>query len=103
MANKRLYQIAKELNISHNEIIKFLESNEINVTNHMMPVDNIIYDSIMLEFSKEKKQVERQSPKGFNLLAYKLNKAFKTPMPYLAFLGIGIWLFVYFLLINIRF
>ena len=24
MANKRIYQIAKELNISHNEIIKFL-------------------------------------------------------------------------------
>ena len=44
------------------------------------------------------KQDERQSPKGFNLLAYKLNKAFKTPMPYLAFLGIGLWLFVYFLL-----
>ena len=60
MPNKRIYQIAKELNISHNEIIKFLESNEIKVSNHMMPVDNNIYDTIMLEFSKEKKQVERQ-------------------------------------------
>ena len=60
MPNKRIYQIAKELNISHNEIIKFLESNDIKVSNHMMPVDNNVYDTIMLEFSKEKKQVERQ-------------------------------------------
>ena len=60
MPNKRIYQIAKELNISHNEIMKFLESNDVKVTNHMMPVDNNIYDTIMLEFSKEKKQVERQ-------------------------------------------
>ncbi|MAW74738.1 MAG: translation initiation factor IF-2 [Candidatus Marinimicrobia bacterium] len=60
MPNKRIYQIAKELNISHNEIIKFLESNDVKVSNHMMPVDNNVYDTIMLEFSKEKKQVERQ-------------------------------------------
>ena len=60
MANKRIYQIAKELNISHNEIIKFLRDNKVEVSNHMMPVDNIIYDSIMVEFSKEKKQIERQ-------------------------------------------
>ena len=60
MPNKRIYQIAKELNISHNEIIKFLESSDIKVSNHMMPVDNNVYDTIMLEFSKEKKQVERQ-------------------------------------------
>jgi len=60
MAQKRIYQIAKELNISHIEIIKFLENNEVKVKNHMMPVDENVYDSIMLEFSKEKKQVERK-------------------------------------------
>lgn len=59
MADKRIYQIAKELNISHNEIIKFLEGKDIKVSNHMMPVENSIYSIILMEFSKEKKQVER--------------------------------------------
>ena len=56
---KRIYQIAKELNISHLQILKFLESKSIDVPNHMAFVNNDIYDSILLEFSKEKKQVER--------------------------------------------
>jgi len=56
---KRIYQIAKELNISHIQILKFLESKNIKVQNHMAFVNNDTYDSILLEFSKEKKQVER--------------------------------------------
>ena len=60
MAQKRIYQIAKELNISHVEIIKFLKSKDISVANHMAPVDNNIYDSILMEFSKEKASIERQ-------------------------------------------
>ena len=57
--DKRIYQIAKELNISHIQILKFLESKDIKVQNHMAFVGNDIYDSILLEFSKEKKQVDR--------------------------------------------
>ena len=60
MSNKRIYQIAKELNISHNDIIKFLEQSDVKVSNHMMPVDPNVYNSIMMEFSKEKKIVDRQ-------------------------------------------
>ena len=60
MAQKRIYQIAKELNISHVEIIKFLKSKDIEVANHMAPVDNNIYDSILMEFSKEKASIDRQ-------------------------------------------
>ena len=60
MAEKRIYQIAKELNISHVEIIKFLKSKDIEVANHMAPVDNNIYDSILMEFSKEKASIDRQ-------------------------------------------
>ncbi len=56
---KRIYQIAKELNISHVEIIKFLKSKNVEVANHMAPVDNNIYDSILMEFSKEKATIER--------------------------------------------
>ena len=40
MKEKRIYQISKELNISHHEIIKFVENNGFKVTNHMMPVSN---------------------------------------------------------------
>ena len=59
MTNKRIYQIAKELNIAHHDIVDFLESKGIKVSNHMMPVDSSTYSSILMEFSKEKKQVER--------------------------------------------
>ncbi len=59
MKEKRIYQISKELNISHHEIIKFVENNGFKVTNHMMPVSNEIYSLILTEFSKEKTQVER--------------------------------------------
>ena len=55
---KRIYQIAKELNISHIQILKFLKGKKINVANHMAFVDNDIYDTILMEFSKEKKQVD---------------------------------------------
>ncbi len=59
MSQKRIYQIAKELNISHVEIIRFLKSKDIDVANHMAPVDNNVYDSILMEFSKEKATIER--------------------------------------------
>ena len=60
MSQKRIYQIAKELNISHVEIINFLKDKGMEVTNHMAPVDNNIYDSILMEFSKEKASIDRQ-------------------------------------------
>ena len=59
MKEKRIYQISKELNISHHEIIKFVENNGFKVSNHMMPVSNEIYSLILTEFSKERRQVER--------------------------------------------
>ena len=59
MKEKRIYQISKELNISHHEIVKFVENNGFSVSNHMMPVTNEIYSLILTEFSKEKTQVER--------------------------------------------
>ena len=59
MKEKRIYQISKELNISHHEIMKFVENNGFKVSNHMMPVSNEVYSLILTEFSKEKTQVER--------------------------------------------
>ena len=56
---KRIFQIAKELNISHHEIIQFLESNGTPTDSHMAPVTSEVYDEILLEFSKDKLQIER--------------------------------------------
>ncbi|MCH7819647.1 MAG: translation initiation factor IF-2 [Candidatus Marinimicrobia bacterium] len=59
-AKKRIYQIAKELNLSHEEIISFLKENEISVSSHMSPVDETTYNKILAEFAKEKVIVERE-------------------------------------------
>ena len=56
---KRIFQVAKELNISHLEIIQFLENNGISASSHMAPVTSEVYDDILLEFSKDKLQIER--------------------------------------------
>ena len=59
-AKRRIYQIAKELNLSHEEIITFLEANDIEVKSHMSPVDSDVYNKILAEFAKEKVLVERE-------------------------------------------
>ena len=46
MPKKRIFQIAKELNISHLEIISFLKDNGISVTSHMAPIEDDIYESL---------------------------------------------------------
>lgn len=42
--------------------------------------------------------VSERPPAGLHYFLHKSRKALKTPMPYLAFIGIGIWLLSYFLL-----
>ena len=44
------------------------------------------------------KGVTGQGPSGLYLFFYKTKKSLKTPMPYLAFVGIGLWVLSYFLL-----
>ena len=56
---KRVFQIAKELNISHLEILSFLKNKGEEVSSHMAPVSPDRYDEILLEFSKDKQQSER--------------------------------------------
>ena len=56
---RRIFHIAKELNISHLEIMSFLKEDGISVSSHMAPVDADVYDKILGEFSKERQQIER--------------------------------------------
>ena len=59
MAKTRIFQIAKELNISHTDILSFLRSRDVEVSSHMSPVDENVYKMILGEFSKDKEQVDR--------------------------------------------
>ena len=59
MAQRRIFQIAKELNISHTDILSFLDGKKIKVASHMAPVDDDIYQLIISEFHKDKESVDR--------------------------------------------
>ena len=59
MPKKRIFQVAKELNISHLEIMSFLKDNGVEISTHMSPVDDDVYESILSEFNKERLEIER--------------------------------------------
>ena len=59
MAKVRIFQIAKELNLSHTDILNFLKARNIKVSSHMSPVDEATHKEIMNEFAKDKEQVDR--------------------------------------------
>ena len=55
----RIFQIAKDLNISHTEILTFLKSKGVEVASHMSPVDKATQDIIQAEFHKERQDIDR--------------------------------------------
>ncbi len=56
---KKVFQVAKELLVSHQEIIAFLQKGGYkSVKTHMSPVDDEMLDKILAKFSKEKKHAE---------------------------------------------
>ena len=59
MAQHRIFQIAKELNISHTDILSFLDGKKIKISSHMAPVNDEIYQLILSEFHKDKESVDR--------------------------------------------
>ena len=59
MAKRRIFQIAKELNISHTEILSFLKGKSITVGSHMAPIDEETYAIVMEEFHKDKESIDR--------------------------------------------
>ena len=59
MAKRRIFQIAKELNISHTEILSFLKGKGIAVGSHMAPIDEETYAIVMEEFHKDKESIDR--------------------------------------------
>ena len=65
MPKKRIFQVAKELNISHIEIIDFLKSTGVTVSSLMAPLEDDIYESILSEFNSLK-SIEILSNLSFN-------------------------------------
>ena len=59
MAKRRIFQIAKELNISHTEIMSFLKGKSIAVGSHMAPINEETYAIVMEEFHKDKESIDR--------------------------------------------
>jgi len=55
----RVFQIAKELNISHTEILSFLKEKGVEIASHMSPVEDDVYQLILTEFAKDKEAVDR--------------------------------------------
>lgn len=56
---KRIYQIAKQINISHQEIMDFLQEKGIKATSHMSPVDEDTYSLILEKFAPEIHKLEQ--------------------------------------------
>ena len=55
----RIFQLAKELNISHTDILDFLKSKDISVSSHMSPIDGKTQQLVYTEFSKDRQSAER--------------------------------------------
>jgi len=58
-SNRRVVQVAKDLNISHRDILDFLDRMNIKVKSHMSPLDEVAYQMVIEEFEKDLATVER--------------------------------------------
>ena len=58
-SKKKLFQVAKELNLGKETIKDFLEKKGIKVTNINMRLDEDVYEMILNRFSKEKREAEK--------------------------------------------
>ena len=56
---RRIVQVAKDLNISHLDIMEFLDSQGIKVISHMSPLYEEAYQLVIEEFEKDLQTVER--------------------------------------------
>lgn len=56
----RIFQIAKEVNVSHNDIMSFLKSKNISVTSHMTSIDLRAQKMIFEEFLNKKQKVKKK-------------------------------------------
>ena len=58
---KRVYQVAKEFNISNEALIDFLLSQNFKVRNHMAPLTDEMYDLVYQNFQQEEVEIDKES------------------------------------------
>jgi translation initiation factor IF-2 len=61
--HKKIYQLAKEINISHETLIDYLKKRGHAVKSHMSPVDDAMMHDIMAHFKKDKEVAEKHHRK----------------------------------------
>ena len=57
--SKRVFDLAKELNISHTDILDFLKSKNISAKSPMSPIDGKTQQLVYTEFAKDRQSAER--------------------------------------------
>ena len=57
--SKRVFDLAKELNISHTDILDFLKSKDISAKSPMSPIDGKTQQLVYTEFAKDRQSAER--------------------------------------------
>ena len=62
-SKKKIYQIAKELNISHETLMDYLKKKGHEVKSHMSLVDDAMTHDIMSHFKKDKEVAEKHQRK----------------------------------------
>jgi translation initiation factor IF-2 len=60
---KKIYQLAKEINISHDTLIEYLQKKGHSVKSHMSTVDEVVVHDILTHFKKEKEIAEKHQKK----------------------------------------
>jgi translation initiation factor IF-2 len=62
-SHKKIYQIAKEINISHETLIEYLKKKGHTVRSHMSAVDDAMLHDILAHFKKDKEVAEKHQRK----------------------------------------
>ena len=75
MSTVRVYELAKELNVSNKEVLDFLKSKNIDLTSHMSNVEDTQAEKIREKFKMTGKEQKVESPNNEK----NLNKQEETP------------------------
>jgi translation initiation factor IF-2 len=59
----RLYQVAKEFNVSHDSLVEFLTKKGFKVKNHMSSVTDVMYEALERQYRKDRVEAERHAIK----------------------------------------
>lgn len=80
-SKRKIYQIAKEINISHETLIEYLRKKGFEVKSHMSLVDDAMMHEIQSHFKKDKEVAEKHQKKIQSIREIKKKVEGKTQLP----------------------